>query len=96
MIAKNKRLFGILLTAALLLLLPLFAMQFSAEVSWSASDFAIAGVLLFGTGLLCEWVMRKVKTPARRLLLCAVLLLVLVLVWAELAVGLFGSPFAGN
>ena len=96
MITKNKRLIGIMLTAALLLLVPFIAMNFSDEVSWSLADFAIAGVLLIGTGLLCELVLRKVKTLRYRLAICAAILLVLVLVWAELAVGIFGTPFAGS
>jgi hypothetical protein len=96
MIAKNKRLAGILLTAATLLLLPFLAMQFSNEVKWSTFDFLVAGILLFGTGLLCELAMRRIKTTRQRIVACAVLLLVLFLVWAELAVGVFGTPFAGN
>jgi hypothetical protein len=96
MIAQNKRLIGILITVGLLLLVPLIGMQFSSEIDWSVGDFIVAGVLLLGTGLLCELVLRKVKTPGRRLALCLVLLTALFLVWAELAVGVFGTPFAGN
>jgi hypothetical protein len=96
MIAQNKRLIGIVLTVVLLLLVPLISMQFSDDFNWSAADFVIAGVMLLGTGLLCELVMRKVKTPRRRLVFCLVLLAVLLLVWAELAVGVFGTPFAGS
>jgi hypothetical protein len=54
------------------------------------------GVLLFGTGLACELVLRKVKKPVHRLLVCGAILFALFLVWAELAVGIFGSPFAGS
>lgn len=96
MITQNKRLFGIVLFAALLLLVPLIAMQFTAEVNWTLFDFAVAGVLLFGTGILCELVLRKVKNRTYRLALCAALLLALMLVWAELAVGIFGTPLAGS
>jgi len=71
-------------------------MQFTNEVDWSARDFVIMGVLLFGTGLLCELVMRKVKSVQNRILICAALVFVFLLVWAELAVGVFGSPFAGS
>jgi len=96
MITKNKRLIGIMLTAGLLLLVPFIAMNFSDEVSWSPADFAIAGALLLGTGFLCELVLRKVKTLRYRIAICAAILLALVLVWAELAVGIFGTPFAGS
>jgi ABC-type Mn2+/Zn2+ transport system permease subunit len=96
MITQNKRLMGIVLTVALLLLMPLIAMQFSDEVDWSLFDFVIMGVLLLGTGLMCELVMRKVKKIEHRIALCGVLLVALFLVWAELAVGIFGTPFAGS
>ena len=96
MIMKNKRLTGILLTATSILLLPLIAMQFTAEVDWDLFDFLVAGFLLYGTGLTIELVLRKVKDNQKRLILCAAILGVLFLVWAELAVGIFGTPFAGS
>lgn len=82
--------------AALLLLIPFTAMQVTDEVNWTASDFIIAGVLLFGTSLLVELTLRKVKSTRNRVVICAGLFLALFLVWAELAVGVFGTPFAGQ
>ena len=96
MITKNKRLAGIVLTAALLLLIPLISMQFTNEVKWSLFDFIVAGVLLFGTGFICELVMRKVKKIRYRIVICVFILAVLALIWLELAVGIFGTPFAGS
>ena len=95
MIIQNKRLFIIVLVAALLLLIPLIAMQFTNEVNWTLPDFIVTGVLLLGTGLMCELVMRKVKKVRLRIAIC-VLLIMLLLIWAELAVGIFGSPFSGQ
>ena len=40
------------LATAFILLLPLVAMQITDEVDWGLADFALAGVLLGGTGLL--------------------------------------------
>jgi peptidoglycan/LPS O-acetylase OafA/YrhL len=96
MILKNKRLIGIVLTVVLLLLIPLIAMQFTDEVNWTLSDFVVAGVLLLGTGLICELVMRKVTKIKHRIAICVVLLAALFLIWLELAVGIFGTPFAGS
>jgi hypothetical protein len=96
MTLANKRLFGILLAVGLLLLLPLVAMQFTSEVDWSASDFLIMGTLLLGTGLGCELVLRTVRKTEHRVLLVVGLLLLFLLIWAELAVGVFGTPFAGS
>ncbi len=92
----NGRLKLILITAALLLTVPLIAMQFTTEVKWSAFDFIIMGILLLSTGLAVEFTLRKIRKPAYRLMACFGILVILFLVWAELAVGIFGSPFAGS
>jgi len=88
---QNKRLAGIMLAVALLLLVPVIA-----KFPWSPIDFITAGVLLLGTGLLCELVLRKVRKIEYRIAICGAILVALFLVWAELAVGLFGTPFAGS
>ena len=94
--ANYNRLTIILAICGILLTVPLIAMQFTNEVSWTFMDFAVAAVLLFGTGLLCELVLRKVKQKSYRLVFCAILLIGLLLIWIELAVGIFGTPFAGS
>jgi hypothetical protein len=93
---KNKRLLIILIAATLLLLIPFIAMQFTSEVKWGLTDFIAAGVLLFGIGLLCELVMRKVRKISYRIIICTAILGGLFLIWAELAVGIFGTPIAGS
>lgn len=93
---ENKRLIIILITAAILLSIPLITMQFTNEVDWKIQDFIIMGILLFGTGLLCELVLRNVKSIKNRIIFCGAICFVLLLVWAELAVGIFGSPIAGS
>ena len=96
MFIYNKRFKYILLTAALLLLIPFVAMQFTDEVQWDTLDFAVMGTLLFGIGISCELALRIVKNTTYRIIILAVLLLLFLLIWAELAVGIFGTPFAGN
>lgn len=86
----SKRLIGIVLIVALLLLIPLVAMQFTDEVTWNLLDFVVAGALLIGTGLMIDLVIRKVKKTEYRIALCIVILAGLLLVWTELAVGIFG------
>ena len=93
---ENRRLIVILLTATVLLLIPLVAMLFSNEVNWTGFDFVVAGTLLYATGLLCELVLRKVKKTEYRIVLCGIILAMLFLTWAELAVGIFGTRFAGS
>ena len=92
----NKRLILILSAAIALLSIPLIAMQFDTGVDWNTFDFVIMGILLLGTGLLAEFVMRTVKNMDYRIGIIAVILVALFLIWAELAVGIFGSPFAGS
>ena len=93
---QNIRLIGIVTLVGVLLLIPFVAMKFTGEVKWDGRDFITAGVLLLGTGLVCELVMRKVKKIQYRLALCAVVLATLFVVWAELAVGILGTRFAGS
>ena len=96
MIMQNKRLIGIVLTVALLLLIPLIAMQFTDDVNWTLFDFIVAGVLLLATGLMCELVIRKVNKIGYRIAICLAILAALLLIWIELAVGIFGSPLGGT
>lgn len=93
---KNLRLFGIILVVAILLLIPYLAMKFTSEVNWTVIDFIAAGVMLLGTGLSIELILRKVTALKYRLALCAAALIALFVIWAELAVGIIGSPFAGS
>lgn len=93
---KNKRLIGIITGVFVILSIPLVAMQFTTEVDWNLADFIVMGILLLGTGLLCELVLRRIHKLQHRLFLCGFLFIVLLLVWVELAVGIFGSPFAGS
>lgn len=82
--------------AAIILMIPLVAMQFTTEVNWTASDFLIMGSLLFTSAFSVDFVLKKVKTFKSRLILVFGILAALSLIWIELAVGIFGSPFAGN
>ena len=96
MITQNKRLIALLIGIPLLLLIPLISMQLTDQVNWSPLDFLLAGVLLLGAGLGCEFILRKVKKIKDRLALCVLVLVVFFLVWAEMAVGIFGTPLAGS
>ena len=96
LITLNRRSSAILAIPAILLCIPLIAMQFTKEVYWSISDFIIGGILLFGTAGVIDLVLRTVKTTKNRIFLSLIILAVLLLVWAELAVGIFGTPFAGS
>ena len=95
-IQKSKRLKIILFGATTLLLIPLVAMQFTNEVKWGFFDFLVMGILLFGTGIICELILQKFKTIHQRIILCGISLILFLLIWVELAVGIFNSPIAGS
>ena len=86
----------ILPIVGLLLLIPLIAMQLTNEVNWSFFDFIIMGALLTITGILIGVILQKVKNSKSRLILIITIVMMFFLIWAELAVGLFGTPFAGD
>lgn len=72
------------------------AMQFTKEVNWTISDFLVMGILLFTTVFTIDFLLKKFKTLKSRLILIVGIVVLLALVWAELAVGIFGSPLAGS
>jgi hypothetical protein len=86
----------VVLVSASILLVPLVAMQFTNEVVWTLLDFVAAGVLLVGTGLTLVAAMRTARSVRNRAIFGAAILLAFLLVWGELAVGIFGTPFAGS
>ena len=93
---NSRSLKTILISVVFILLIPFISMQFSDEVNWGPLDFVVAGVLLLSTGLIFDLVIRKIKNRNYRITIIIVLLLALLLIWAELAVGVFGTPFGGN
>ena len=79
------------LATVVLLLIPLVAMQFDAGVNWTLFDFVAAGVMLFGAGCAFVLIARKWNNTAYRLGVGVAVAAGLLLVWANLAVGLVGS-----
>ena len=74
--------------AGAVLLVPLVAMAFTAEMNWGAEDFLAAVILLGGFGLAFELAVRVTRNPIVRVVTGLALGALLLLVWAELAVGL--------
>ena len=72
-----------------LLLLPAIAMRFSDQPNWTPFDFMMAGGLLIGAGLLIELVVWKTARPLVRLGLIGLVLLAVMVIWADGAIGVF-------
>jgi uncharacterized membrane protein len=72
-----------------ILVMPWIAMQFTNSVNWTTFDFAVAGALLVGGGAAFELAVRMTSHAGYRLAIGAALLFVVMLIWAEGAVGIF-------
>jgi len=96
MALQINRIKKILLGTIILLLIPFVAMQFTNEVNWTALDFIVAGILLMGVGFGIDFALRKFKTSKYRVAIIIGIILTFLLIWLELAVGVFGSPLAGS
>ena len=92
-ICKIKR---ILVTSSSLLIIPLFFTVISDEFNWSFFDFIIMGFMMIFVGILFELVSRVIKSGKRKKLLYGLIILLFLLLWAELGVGIFNSPIAGD
>ena len=93
---QSKIISPIYLFIPVLLAIPLIAMQFTDEVSWGPGDFLIMGGMLFIAFLFIDLVNRRSVPGGLKFALTLILIIGFGLVWAELAVGLFGTPFAGD
>lgn len=77
--------------AASLFVAPLVAMQFTAEVNWSAGDFIVAAVLLCGASVAVELALRSRGSASYKLGAVLGIGGALLLVAANLAVGIAGA-----
>ena len=72
-----------------LLLIPFIAMQFTDEVNWGIGDFFIMGIMLSTTGISIQFVFNKIDSQPKRIILISIIIVFFLLIWAELAVGIF-------
>lgn len=84
----RKPLIGVAVLTGVLLLIPAVAMRFTHEVSWSPGDFVIAALLLLAAGFALVFATR-LRSRVRRIGAIGLITFALLLVWAELTVGLF-------
>ena len=96
MITNKQRSITIYTIAASILAIPLVGMYFTEEIKWKGFDFLIAGILLFSSAFFIDFILRNVKRVGAKMLYIVLIFIVLFLIWVELAVGIFGSPFAGS
>ena len=92
-ICRIKR---ILVASSSLLIIPLFFTVISDEFNWSFFDFIIMGFMMMFVGISFELVSRVIKSGKRKKLFYGLIILLFLLLWAELGVGIFNSPIAGD
>lgn len=60
------------------------------------NGFCDGAVILLVFGFVIDYAWRRLRRSKYRVLIIAGILIALLLVWAELSVGIFGSPLAGS
>ena len=86
-VTQNKSIIRIVGIPAVILMIPLIAMQFSSEWNWDATDFIIMGTLLVSAVLLYEVASRM--AGKHKVMIAIAIILGVMYLWAELAVGIF-------
>jgi len=71
-------------------------MAITDEINWSLFDFIIMGSLLIFLSIGINFVSNCKKNLKNRDLYIGILVLIFTFIWAELAAGIFGTPFAGS
>ena len=79
-----------------LLLIPLIGTTITDEINWIPFDFIIMGCLLIFLSIGINFASNRAKNLENRVLYIGMLVIIFMSIWAELAVGLFGTPFAGS
>ncbi len=65
-------------------------------MNWDLFDFAAAAIIIGMMVFIIRYILRSIKQPKTRWLLIGVTVVLIALLWAELAVGIFESPLAGS
>jgi len=79
----------------LVLLLPLIGVILF-DLDWNIFDFLIMGLLILFFIIAINLILNHLNSSKLRLILVLMLVILFLLIWAELAVGVFGTPFAGT
>jgi len=83
-------------TTTILLPIPLIAMQFTTEVKWGFPNFIVAAILLLVFGFSIVYAMRRIKKLKIKIATVSLILLIFLLLWTNMAVGIFSSPIVGS
>ncbi len=65
-------------------------------MNWDLFDFAAAAIIIGMMVFIIRYILRSIKQPKTLWALIGLTVVLIALLWAELAVGIFGSPLAGS
>jgi|TARA_B000000475_G_C15734722_1_gene340208 hypothetical protein len=66
------------------------------DLDWSGFDFLVMASLILSLSIFINLILYYLNSSRLKLLLVFILVILFLLIWAELAVGIFGTPFAGS
>ncbi len=93
----NRTQWIILIGIILILCIPFIERLGGNEsINWTFFDYLMAFILLFSFGITLEFSVRSIRSRSLKWAAIVGIVLFFVLLWVELAVGIFNSPFAGN
>ena len=79
----------VVLFVLFLLLIPFTMMLLTDRIRWSLLDFTIAGILLVITISTIHFIFRKIKNTKYFIVTSIAFLILMLLIWIEIAVGVF-------
>ena len=79
-----------------LLIIPLLGILLTNAVEWGIFDFLLMGSLLLVLGIAINLTFLNIKYFNKRIAIIFFVILIFLLIWVELAVGVFNTPFAGT
>ena len=65
-------------------------------MNWDLYDFAAAAIIIGMMVFIIRYIGRSIKQTKTRWVLIGITVVLVALLWAELAVGIFDSPLAGS
>jgi hypothetical protein len=91
-----QRILRLIAIVLMILAIPFIGMQLRADVAWSTADFVLAAIVLCSAGIVYELLRVILKTSRQRMLVGIGIAVIVCVGWVELAVGVFGTSFAGS
>ena len=79
-----------------LLIIPLLGVLLTNAVEWGIFDFLLMGSLLLVLGIAINLTFLNIKYFNKRIAIIFFVILIFLLIWVELAVGVFNTPFSGT